>query len=156
MKQWVWLTALCVAASTVALEADDVRITLPASIAFAVTNVTVATAGSPGTTSVAFSNLDVPNGRVLRISVKADGNFVPPGGAPIPASNVSWTVGSARNGVGSAGTLSTSTYNQLFQSAAGRRNGDVNVSWSLAAPGVAIRAGVHRLTVRWKLESITP
>lgn len=156
MKPSVWLAALCLALSAVGLEADDVRITLPASIAFAVTNVGVATQGTPGTTTVGFSNLDVPNGRVLRISIKADGNFVPPGGTAIPAANVSWTIGSARNGVGSPGTLSTSIYRQLFQSAAGRRNGDVNVSWSLAAPGGSIRAGVHTLTVRWKLESITP
>jgi len=135
---------------------EDVKITLPAAISFAVTNVSVATAGSPASSSVQFSQLTVNNGRVLRISLKADGDFVPPGGAAIPASRVSWTTSAASNGVGSNGVLSTSAYNQLFQTSATKKNGSVSVTWTLAAPGSGIRAGMHRLTVRWKLESVVP
>jgi len=137
--------------------ADTVRISIPAAIGFAVTNVGVATPGNPGATTVSFSSLSVPTGRVLRISVKADSNFVPPGGAAIPASKVSWTTSGATNGVGTSGVLSTSAYVQLFEGASGnKKTGSVDVTWTLAAPGVPLRAGIHTLTVRWKLESIAP
>lgn len=132
---------------------EDVRITIPAAVSFAVTNVSVATAGSPASGSVSFNQLNVVTGHVLKVSVKADSDFVPPSGAAIPASKVSWTTSGATNGTGSNGTLSTSTYSQLFLSGATKKSGSVNVTWSLAAPGTGIRAGIHRLTVRWKLES---
>jgi hypothetical protein len=136
--------------------AETVKVSIPAAIGFAVTNVSVATPGSPASAAVSFSQLTVNSGRVLRISVKADSDFVPPGGAAIPASRLSWTTSSASNGSGSSGVLSTSVYGQVFQSASGKKAGGVNVSWSLAAPGTPLRAGTHTLTVRWKLESINP
>ena len=135
---------------------EDVRIRVPAAIGFAVTNVGVSTTSSPVSDTVSFSSLTVDTGRVLRISVKADSNFVPPSGTAIPASRVSWATSGATNGVGSGGTLSTSAYGQVFQSAATKKSGSVNITWTLAAPGTSIRAGVHTLTVRWKLESINP
>ena len=135
---------------------DDVRITIPAAVTFDVTNVSVPTTGSPIADTVQFNSLTVPVGRVLRISVKADGDFVPPGGPAIPASKVSWTTSGATNGVGSSGVLSTSAYGQLFQSAAAKKSGNVDVTWLLTAPGTSVRAGLHRLTIRWKLDAITP
>lgn len=142
----VWLAGWLVSA-------ESVRITIPAAIGFAVTNVGVATTGSPSTATVSFSALSVLTGRVLRISIKADSNFIPPSGTAIPASNVSWATSSPTNGTGSGGTLSTSSYNRLFQSSANRTSGSVKVTFTLAAPGAAIRAGNHTITVRWKLES---
>lgn len=135
---------------------DTVTITIPAAVGFAVTNVSAATAGSQASGTVSFANLNAAGGHVLRISVKADSDFIPPGGTAIPASRVSWTTAAASNGVGNNGALSKSAYGQLFQSGNGKKNGSVNVSWSLAAPGAGIRAGVHTLTVRWKIESINP
>ena len=133
---------------------ETVKITIPAAVSFGVTNVSVATAGSPASGTVAFSQFTgTDNGQVLRISVKADSNFVPPSGTAIPASKLSWTTSSAANGTGSNGVLSTSVYGLIFQSAATKKAGGVNVSWSLAAPGTGIRAGIHTLTVRWKLEA---
>lgn len=142
----VWLTSWLVSA-------ESVRITIPAAIGFAVTNVGVATVGSPSAATVSFASLSVLNGRVLRISIKADSNFVPPSGTAIPASNVSWTTSSSTNGTGSGGVLSTSAYGQLFQSGNNKTAGNVKVTFTLSAPGAAIRAGNHTLTVRWKLES---
>jgi hypothetical protein len=95
----------------------------------------------------------VPANRQLRISVRADGNFVPPSGAAIPASRVSWTTTGATNGTGSSGTLSTTVYRQVFRSSGNRGSGRVGVRWTLAAPGTPLRAGNHTLTVRWRLES---
>jgi hypothetical protein len=136
--------------------AESVKITLPASVAFAVTNVSVATTGSPNPTPVSFSVLSVTAGHALRISVKADADFTPPSGTAIPASNVSWTTSAPSNGVGSNGTLSNAAYVQLFQNTLGKNNGGVSVAWTLAAPGTPLRAGNHLLTLRWKVEAITP
>jgi hypothetical protein len=133
--------------------AETVTVSIPAAVGFAVTNVGVTTAGSPASGTLSFLNLNATGSHVLRISVKADSNFVPPGGTAIPASKVSWTTSGATNGTGSNGTLSTSAYGQIYQSSSGKKAGTVNVSWSLAAPGTPLRAGVHTLVVRWKLES---
>ena len=150
------LVVLWLGSAVVRSAPETVRITIPAAVGFAVTNVSTATAGSPASGTVAFLNLNIEDGRVLRISVKAESDFIPPGGPAIPASRVSWTTSSATNGVGSNGVLSTSSYGQVFQSSLSKKNGRVDVAWSLAAPGTAIRAGVHTMTVRWKLEAINP
>jgi hypothetical protein len=136
--------------------ADSVRITTPAGVSFSVTNVGVATSGAPTATPVSFANLNVGGGEILRISLKADSDFVPPSGPAIPASRVSWTTSAAVNGTGSSGTLSRFAYTTVFQSRSGRRNGSVNLTWTLAAPGTPIRAGNHVLSARWRLEAITP
>lgn len=135
---------------------DDVRITIPVAVTFDVTNVNLPTTGRPIADTVRFNSLSVPVGRVLNISVKADSDFVPPGGPAIPASKVSWTTSGATNGLGSSGVLSTTAYGQLFQSAPTRKNGNVDVTWVLTAPGIPVQAGLHRLTIRWKLEAIVP
>jgi hypothetical protein len=147
------MALVCILGADIHSAAETVSISIPAAVGFAVTNVSNATAGSPASGTVTFSSLNTTGSHVLRISVKADSNFVPPGGTAIPASKVSWTTTGASNGTGSNGVLSTSTYGQLFQSSSGKKSGSVNVSWSLAAPGTGIRAGIHTLTVRWKLES---
>jgi hypothetical protein len=153
----VWLTTLGVlvflAGWTVESAADSVKITVPATVGFAVTNVGASTTGNPSATTVSFSSLSVTGTHVLRISIKADSNFIPPSGAAIPASKVSWTTSAALNGTGNSGVLSTTTYNQVFLAGAGKKNGSVNVSWTLAAPGTPLRAGTHTVIVRWKLES---
>lgn len=151
------VTAGClVAAWPVDSAPETVRITVPASVGFAVTNVGTNTSGNPATSTVSFSSLNLSGSRVLQISVKADGDFVPPGGPAIPASKVSWTTSAASNGTGSGGTLSVSSYAPVFKSAAGKKNGSINLNWVLAPPGTPLRAGNHMLTVRWKLEAINP
>ena len=145
-----WLTTLTAQAT------ESVRITLPAAVGFAVTNVGVSTTGAPNPTTASFAMLSVSGSKVLRISVKADSNFVPPSGAAIPASNVSWATTGATNGIGTNGVLNTTAYGQVFVSAAGRKSGNVTVRWTLAAPATPLRAGLHSLTVRWKLESFAP
>jgi len=133
--------------------ADSVRISVPAAVGFAVTNVGASTIGSPSATTVSFLNLSAAGNNVLRISIKADSNFIPPSGAAIPASKVSWTTSGATNGTGSNGVLSTSAYNQVFLSGNGKKLGGVDLHWTLAAPGTPLRAGNHSVTVRWKLEA---
>jgi hypothetical protein len=133
-----------------------VTITVPASVSFTVSNVTVPTAGSPAAARVSFSGLVVLPIQVLRISVRADSaSFTSPSpGTPIPAALVSWTTSNASGGTGSSGTLNSATYTTLFQSGALQLSGGVDVQWALGAPGGGIRAGNHTLVVRYRLEAL--
>jgi hypothetical protein len=91
------------------------------------------------------------------VSVQADAaTFTPPSGSSIPSSNVSWITLGAGGGTGWNGTLSSSSYTLVFQSDPARTFGHVDFAWTLMAQGSGIRAGIHQLTIRWKVESITP
>jgi hypothetical protein len=149
---WTYILAALVLRGPGLSAAETVRVTLPAAISFAVTNVSVSTAGSPSPTALSFSSGTLLATHGLRISVLALSNFVPPSGAAIPAANVSWTTSGATNGIGSNGVLSTSAYVELYQGTKAKQSGSVNVTWTLAAPGTPLIAGHHVLTVRWKLE----
>lgn len=157
-------TLLCLAAWTLTGSSsvtaqpasNTVQISLPAAVNFFVTNVGAATIGSPGPSPVLFSNLDVRRNRGLRVSVRAVSNFSPPSGAAIPASMLSWTVSSAVNGFGANGTLGTGGFRVVYESFANVQSGSFDVTWTLGAPGPLVRAGVHTLTMRWRLESFKP
>ena len=134
-------------------------VTTPSSVSFSVINVNNATTGSPNPVTVSYNTAILVTGQRLRFSVQADTTtFAGPGaGATIPASNVSWTTSNAVGGTGSNGTLSGSTFVLVYQSAAYGVvpiAGSVNLAFTLAAPGSSIRAGVHSLTMRWKIEAI--
>jgi hypothetical protein len=141
---------LCALATVSAVETT--RIALPASLGFTVTNVSASTIGNPNPTSVSLTNISLSTSNRVRVSVKADSNFVPPSGTAIPASKVSWTTSSAVQGTGSSGTLSTSAYGQVFQSTPNKTSASISVTWTLAAPGTPLRAGTHTMTMRWKVE----
>ena len=155
------LLALCVlawpAAASLADAQEMVTVSTPTAVTFAVSDVSRTTAGSPDVTRIAFSNVALTPGHGLRLSVKADtAAFVGPGGAGIPATKVSWTRLGAGNGEGMSGALSASTYGLVFQSDPSPTSAHVDVGWTLAAPGSGVRAGVHDLTIRWKVEAISP
>jgi hypothetical protein len=136
---------------------DTVNVTVPAGVEFYVTDVSRETAGAPAPTRISFSAPNLGQGKVLRLSLQADAStFVPPGGSPIQASLVSWTVSGASNGFAWPGTLSSSSYAVLFQSDQGASTAYADVAWLLAPLGPGVRAGIHQLTIRWKIESITP
>jgi hypothetical protein len=150
----VILLVLGPAASAVAQQ--SVTITLPTTVTFAVGTTGPAT-GSPNPTLVSFSTAVLLPGRVLRISVIADSaNFSGPGGTGIPSSGVSWTVSNASGGTGSAGTLSAAGYTQVFQSNVLALSGGFDMTWTLAQIGPGTLAGTHTLTLRWRLESVSP
>lgn len=156
MKAWITGLGLLIFSVSVTATSETVKVTLPAALSFAVTNIGAATAASPNPTTISYAQLTVNTGHALRISVKADADFTPPGGPAIPASLVSWTTSAASNGVGSNGTLSAVAYGQVFETTLTKKSGNVDVAWTLAAPGAGVRAGNHVLTMRWKLEAITP
>ena len=136
---------------------ETVLISVPMAVTFTVSNVSVSTAGAPSTTTVSFLNAILIPGKAIRVSVQSDAAaFSAPSGASIPASNVSWNSLGAAGGIGSNGTLSSSSYALVFQGDSLRTSGQVDLGWTLAAPGSGIRAGAHQLTIRWKIESITP
>lgn len=147
---------LAVAVSGAAVASADaqesVSISVPMAVSFAVTDVSQSTSGTPNVTTISY-NASLDPGKALRVSVQADAAaFTPPGGPSIPAANVSWNV----VGANESGPLSSSSFTLVFQSEPGWPSGDVNLEWTLAAPGSGIRAGSHQLTIRWRVESITP
>ena len=136
---------------------ETVNISVPSAVSFQVTDVTVSTSGAPNPMTISFSSASLSAGNALRVSVKGDAaSFTPPGGSSIPASKVSWTALGAGGGIGLNGTLSSSSYALVYQSDPARTSGHVDLAWTLTAPGSGIRAGLHQLTTRWKVESITP
>jgi hypothetical protein len=139
---------------------ETVTISVPLAVSFPVTDVSRSTSGAPDMTTVSFSNANLSPGKALRVSVQADAAaFAPPSGSSMPASNVSWNNLGASGGLGWNGTLGSSSFALVFQSnplAGPGTSGHVDLSWTLAAPGSGIRAGNHQLTIRWKVESITP
>ena len=136
---------------------ESVRVTLPSTVTFTVpTNASVV--GTPNPTSVSFSNAILLPGRVLRLSVTADtSTFNGPGGSSYVAGAVSWTVSGASGGTGSAGTLSNGSYSQVFQSNTLTFSGGVDMQWTFAPlAGGADYAGAHSITLRWRIESVSP
>lgn len=136
---------------------ETVSIAVPSAVSFSVTDVSSSTPGSPNPTTISFSNAVLLSGKALRVSVQADASaFTPPNGSSIPVSKVSWSTVGAAGGTGWNGTLSATSYTLVFQSDPSPTSGHADLAWTLAAPGSGIRAGVHQLTIRWKVESITP
>ena len=136
---------------------DTVTISVPLAVSFQVADVSRSTGGTPSVSTVNFSNANLGAGKALRVSVQPDAAaLTPPGGASIPASNVSWTNLGANGGIGWNGTLNSSSYVLVYQSDPSRTSGHIDLGWTLAAPGGGIRAGSHQLMIRWKVESITP
>jgi hypothetical protein len=138
---------------------ETARVAIPPAINFSISNVNQSTAGTPATSTVNLTQITLNTGKALRVSVKADtAAFTPPssGGTTIPVSKVSWSITGATRGVGTGGTLSSASYGLVYQSNVAVTSGNVQLAWALAAPGGGLRPGDHRLTIRWKLESITP
>jgi hypothetical protein len=157
----VLLGIIAMAAAVLSAGAQEtVTISVPLAVSFPVTDVSRSTSGAPNVTTVSFSNANLSPGKALRVSVQADAAaFTPPSGSSMPASNVSWNNLGASGGLGWNGTLGSSSFALVFQSnplTAPGTSGHVDLSWTLAAPGSGIRAGNHQLTIRWKVESITP
>jgi hypothetical protein len=156
--RWVALALLGTAGMPGAHASDKVDITIPASVSFAVNNISATTTGAPTTFTVSFSNAKLKNTDALRISVMANSTtFTPPNGTTqIPASTVTWTTSNTVGGSGSSGTLSAAQYTQVYQSNINPSSGSVAITWRLTGAPVGIRSGTHTLSLTWKLEAVTP
>jgi hypothetical protein len=141
---------------TLTLQQEAARISVPPVILFEVHDPRATTEALTGSTTITFDDAVMGAGRVLRISVKADGDLTRADGAPVPAAKISWRTSAASNGVGVNGVLSKSVYTQVFQGNAAARSGSVNVTWSIAFDGTRTRAGSHQVVLRWRIDSIVP
>ena len=152
------LGIIALAAAVVSARAQEtVSISVPLAVSFSVTDVSRSTSGAPNVTTISFSNANLSPGKAIRVSMQSDAAaFTPPSGTSIPASNVSWNNLGANGGIGWNGTLNSSSFALVFQSDPARTSGHIDLGWTLAAPASGIRAGNHQLTIRWKVESITP
>jgi hypothetical protein len=151
------VTTVLVLTAVLAGAQETVSISVPPAVNFFVTNVSMSTPGAPSPSTISFSNASLSSGKSLRVSVQADASaFTPPHGAGIPVSRLSWSIVGATGGTGSGGTLSATSYTLVFQSNPSPTSGHADLEWTLAAPGAGVRAGIHQLTIRWKVESIAP
>ena len=136
---------------------ETVNIVLPANVSFSVVKVNEITEADSATLSYTDANLNI--GKHLTISIKANAaDFTRPSSAGdyIAASSISWTTSNAQGGSGVNGTLSSFTYNVVYESIVNPTSGSLSIVWKLAAPGAGIRAGEHTLNCTWRIESLTP
>ena len=140
-----------------AIVTEQARVSFPAAVTFAVSDVTSAT---PATgVSVTITNIVLGTAtKQLKISLQADAaNFTPPvvGSPTWGAGDVTWTAGSWTNATGSSGTLSGSAYNTVATCAADAAAcSTTGLVLTLGAKPAVQRSGTHTLTVRWKVEAI--
>jgi hypothetical protein len=138
---------------------EQAHVTVPATVSFAVNDVTASTAASAATITVNSIVLATAT-KQLRISLQAAAPaFTPPvvGATTWSASDVSWNAATWTGSTSgaAAGTLSDTAFGAVVIC-----DGDVSICstsgliFSLAAKTTIRRSGLHALTVNWKLEAI--
>ena len=135
------------------LHAEQVSVLVSPSENFTIVNTGASTPGSTSV-SVIYSSAALTTGHRLKISVKASGpNFTSSKGDGIPANKVSWTVSSASGGSASAGTLSSSSWTQVFLSNTNPTSGSIALNFNLVAPGSESKAGTQTMQLDWQFSS---
>ena len=131
----------------------QVTVQIPPSAGFMVNDVSAVTQAAPFTIRLTNIKLRGP-AKTIRIAVQAmSPTFTPPSGPAMPASLVFWTVGPTANGIGSGGVLSHTSFTNVVTTTHNAKNASAAINWNLAAPGPGIRAGIHTLTVNWRIEA---
>ena len=133
---------------------NTVRIDVPSVVLIQIVDLSVTSYSAPS--RVSFNQAFLLPGQALRISVKADNDLILPGGGTVPAPLIAWTTSQVSNGVGMNGSLSTGLYSPVYESHAGARSGRVDLTWGVSLPPGIARAGTAQMTIRWKLEAVTP
>ena len=136
---------------------DLATVTVPAVVAFYVTDIGRSTpAAAPSTFEYLFAGA-VVGSRALAVSIRAESPaFSGPAGGSIAAERVSWATSHVAGGEGYAGTLSDVVFARVYEGGPGVTEGSVAVAWTLAPLPPPVRAGDFALTLRWKIEVITP
>jgi len=136
---------------------EQARITVPAGIAFNVTNVGALTAANAATLTIDQIVLSTAT-KQLRLSLQAAaGSFTPPvvGATTWAAGDVSWNAATWTAATGAAGTLSNSVYTAVATCAPGATACSTTaLVFSLASKPAVQRSGTHTLVIMWKVESI--
>jgi len=136
---------------------EQARVTVPASVAFTVGNLSNSTDASAATISIDRIVLTTAT-KQLKISVQAGAaSFTPPvaGSITWAAGDVSWNAATWTRATGAAGTLSSSAFTQVATCNADAADcSTTSLVFTLAPKSTVQRAGNHTLTVTWKVESI--
>jgi hypothetical protein len=129
---------------------EEVRIQVPESVVFPVTDLRSKAAALPGL--VTFDHALLAPGSRLRISVRAEGLDL---GAGAPA-RISYAA-HGRGGIPFSGSLRDTDFTPVFESDSLALAGSVEIAWTLEPLNRFDRAGNRgnrAVTLRWKVESI--
>jgi hypothetical protein len=136
---------------------EQARVTVPASVAFTVADVSSSTAASAAAITIDRIVLATAT-KQLRISVQAGAaSFTPPvvGSITWAAGDVSWNAATWTRATGAAGTLSSSAFTAVATCNADAADcSTTGLVFTLGAKATVQRSGNHTLTVTWKVESI--
>jgi len=136
---------------------EQARITVPAAVSFAVTNVGNGTNASAANVAVDRIVLATAT-KQLKISIQAAGSsFTAPvlGAVTWAAGDISWNAPSWTRAAGAAGTLSASSFTQIATCDPDAPDcSTTGLVFTLGAKPSVQRAGNHTLVVTWKVESI--
>lgn len=145
------------ATTLTATVAEQCDITVPAGIAFDVTDVDSTTDSAAQSVTIDKIVLTAATSK-LKVSIKAGAaDFTPSVGGAVTwaASDVSWDAGTWTNGTGATGTLSSAAFNEVATSDAGVASLSVaDLVFTLAAKNTVIRSGDHTLACTWKVERV--
>ena len=143
--------------TAVAVIIEQVLVTVPATITFAVTDISVATpstvASPVSVTNIVLATLT----KQLKISIKAGGLTFTGSTTPFNASDIRWTGGTWTNAISqpSGGTGLTTTYKEIATCTAGALAcATTDAVFSLASNTSIALSGTQSLTISWKFESI--
>lgn len=136
---------------------EQITVTVPAAVAFDVTDTNAATPAAAATLDITAMALDPGNHLQVSIAPDATGFTAPDSGTTWASSDVSWNAASAGSFTGSAGTMSASagTYTVVGTCAAGVNTcATTGLVFTLAAKPTVNEAGAHTLVATWKFESL--
>jgi len=140
--------------------AQQASVSVPATVAFSVGNVAIATDSSAQ--SVTVTQIVLTNGNGIKIFIAADADsFTKPGGfgaVTWASTDVSWVATWSAGGVANNDALGAAdVYIEVAQSLANPASlSSSDLVFTLAAKATVDRAGDHELTATWKFESFTP
>jgi hypothetical protein len=136
---------------------EQARVSVPAGVSFAVADIGTVTPAAAAAVTIDQIVLATPT-KQLQISVQASAaSFTPPVvSAPTwAATDVSWNAAAWTQATGSAGTLSSSSYNTVATCSAGVSDcSTTQLVFTLGANPAIANAGTHTLSITWKIESI--
>jgi len=136
---------------------EQANVSVPASVAFNVTNVSADT--NSADQSVSATTVVLSDGKALRVEIQADAaNFTAPFGGTVTwaAGDISWDAATWTNGTGSANALSTSYTTVATSNANAASLSASDLTFTLADKNTVDRAGDHTLAATWKFSSVTP
>jgi hypothetical protein len=136
---------------------EQAQVTVPATINFAVNNISIGTASAAQSVTINYIVLATAT-KQLEISIQgAAATFTPPVAlaTTYAVGDVSWNAASWTAATGATGTLSNTAYGQVATCTAGVATCSTTALVFTLAPETGIQiSGTHSLVINWKFESI--